>query len=89
MRRSILTRLIESGFQITPDALQYILDLESPLQTIESVILVKDPNETPSILSKEYVESLIEGHKVVSEQEEIKDWVLNTSSGFGKKVSLK
>jgi DNA polymerase II small subunit len=71
MRRSILARLLESGFQITPDALQYILDLESPLQTVETVILVKNPNETPSILSREYIESLIEGRKLVSEPREV------------------
>ena len=71
MRRSILTRLIESGFQITPDALQYILDLESPLQALESVILVKNPNETPSVLSREYIEALIEGRKPVPEPEEV------------------
>jgi len=78
MRRNVLTRLIESGFQITPDALQYILNLESPLQTIESIILVKDPNETPSILSREYVESLIEGRKVVSESKEVQIEVIET-----------
>jgi len=71
MRRNILARLIESGFQITPDALKYILGLESPLQTLESVILVKNPNETPSVLSKEYIESLIEGHDTIPAPEEV------------------
>lgn len=79
MRRSILTRLIESGFQITPDALQYILDLESPLQTVETVILVKDPNVTPSILSREYVASLIEGSKLFSEPKEVLTELLEIS----------
>ena len=63
-RRIILARLIESGFQITPDALQYVLDLESPLETIESMILVKNPNESSSVLSKEYIESLVEGREI-------------------------
>jgi DNA polymerase II small subunit len=66
-RRSILARLIESGFQITPDALQYLLDLDSPLETVESVILVKNPTDSPSVLSKEYIESLIEGRELVSQ----------------------
>jgi len=48
-----LALLIESGFQITPDALQYILDLESPLKTVESVLLANKPDESPSVLSKE------------------------------------
>ncbi|MGY5871983.1 MAG: metallophosphoesterase [Candidatus Thorarchaeota archaeon] len=53
--------LIKSGFQITPDALQYILDLDSPMETVESVILVKNPVDSPSVLSKEFIESLIKG----------------------------
>jgi len=63
-RRTILARIIESGFQITPDALQYVLNLESPLETIESMILVKNPNESLSVLSKEYIESLVEGREI-------------------------
>ena len=64
-RRTILARLIESGFQITPDALQYILDLDFPIETVETTILAKDPSESPSVLSKEYVESLVEGRKII------------------------
>jgi len=67
IRRNILALLIESGFQITPDALEFILGLESPLETIESVILVKNPAESPSILSKEYIESLIKGRDTFSQ----------------------
>ncbi len=68
MRRTILARLIESGFQITPDALQYLLTLEAPLETVESVILVKSPTDSTSILSKEVVESLIEGRDVIPQE---------------------
>ena len=67
IRRNILARLIESGFQITPDALQYLLDQESPIETMESMILVKNPADSPSVLSKEYIESLLEGREVVSQ----------------------
>jgi len=35
------------------------------MKTVESKILVKNPAESPSILSKEYIESLIEGYDVV------------------------
>jgi len=65
IRRNILARLIESGFQITPDALQYLLDQKSPMETVESKILVKNPAESPSVLSKEYIESLIEGQEEI------------------------
>ncbi len=67
IRRNILARLIESGFQITPDALQYLLDQKSPLETVESKILVKNPTDSPSVLSKEYIESLVEGRELISQ----------------------
>ena len=62
-----MARLIESGFQITPDALQYLLDQKSPLETVESKILVKNPTDSPSVLSKEYIESLVEGRELISQ----------------------
>ncbi len=37
-RRSILTRIINAGFQITPDALDYIMSLPSPIAIIENLI---------------------------------------------------
>lgn len=40
------------------------------METIESLILVKNPDEGPSILSKEFIESLIEGREVVIEPKE-------------------
>ena len=70
-RRNILALLIESGFQITPDALEFILNLEFPLETVESVILVKNPAESPSILSREYIESLIKGQDTFSQSIEL------------------
>ena len=60
MRRNILAILIKSGFQITPDALDYILDLETPLQTVELVISSKRESESQPILSREYIKALIE-----------------------------
>ena len=66
IRRNILTLLIESGFQIAPDALQYLLELESPLDIVENIILVKNPANSPSVLSKDYIESLSEGRDTFS-----------------------
>lgn len=61
VRRDVLRLLIESGFQITPDALEYILNQESPMNAVETVLLVDTDGELPQVLSKSYVESLIEG----------------------------
>jgi len=61
VRRNVLRLLIESGFQITPEALEYILDQETPMDAVETVLRVDPPEERSQILSKSYVESLIEG----------------------------
>ncbi|MCK5265054.1 MAG: hypothetical protein KAR03_05550, partial [Candidatus Thorarchaeota archaeon] len=37
------------------------------METVESVILVKNPAESPSILSREYIESLIKGQDTFSQ----------------------
>lgn len=42
------------------------MNLEFPLETVESVILIKNPTESPSVLSKEYIESLIDGRDTFS-----------------------
>ena len=60
VRRSILALLIESGFQVTPDALDYILTLESPIEKVESVLLTKFANDSPLVLSKDYIISIFE-----------------------------
>jgi DNA polymerase II small subunit len=65
-RRNILAILIKSGFQITPDALDYILDLDAPVEIVESVILSNVPIDSSSVLTREYVESLIEEKRVAS-----------------------
>jgi DNA polymerase II small subunit len=64
VRRNVLAILIKSGYQVTPDALDFILNLESPVTTVESVILTRLPADSPPVLSKEYVESLIEKQKI-------------------------
>jgi len=37
------------------------------LETVESKILVKNPTDSPSVLSKEYIESLVEGRELISQ----------------------
>ena len=66
MRRNVLAILIKSGFQITPDALDYILNLDTPMEIVESVILSNESIDSFSVLTREYIESLIEGKSVES-----------------------
>jgi len=63
-RRNVLAILIKSGFQITPDALDYILNLDAPLEIVNSVILSNVSIDSSSVLTREYVELLIEGKTV-------------------------
>ena len=50
--------LIESGLQITPDALEYLLDKDEPMDAVAEILKVESH---PEVLSREYVESIIEG----------------------------
>lgn len=59
-RRSILARLIKSGLQIAPDALDYILTLEFPFEKVESIILAQAKIDSSIVLSKEYIVSLFD-----------------------------
>jgi DNA polymerase II small subunit len=59
--RKVLAILIKSGFQITPDALDHILSFDNPVEIVESIISSKAPIDSSSVLTREYVESLIEG----------------------------
>ncbi len=73
-RHSVLAILIKSGFQITPDALDYILTLRAPVQIVESIISTKVQSESPSVLTKDLVQSIVEGQQVItSSKEKISD----------------
>ena len=69
LRRDLLRRLIESGYQISPDALDYILRLDSPQRAIEAIISTNNVSDTPKVLSKEFVEGVITGEKHVQSDE--------------------
>jgi DNA polymerase II small subunit len=71
VRRNILAILIESGFQVTPDALDYILDLDSPVETVKSVIMAKLSDDSPSVLSRDYIESLLEEKRTSQSSQKI------------------
>ncbi|MGY5855114.1 MAG: hypothetical protein RTS72_00850, partial [Candidatus Thorarchaeota archaeon] len=61
IRRNVLKLLIESGLQVAPEALEYILHLDTPIETVKSVIILDAAVKHPPVLSRPYVESLIEG----------------------------
>ncbi|MFW9832477.1 MAG: DNA-directed DNA polymerase II small subunit [Candidatus Thorarchaeota archaeon] len=67
VRRNVLKLLIESGFQVAPEALEYILLLDTPLETVRSVLITDKAGTHPPVLSLPYVESLIEGKSPVIE----------------------
>ncbi len=60
-RRNLLKLLIESGFQVAPEALEYILHLDAPIETIKSILITNEVGKHPAVLSRHYVKSLIEG----------------------------
>jgi DNA polymerase II small subunit len=53
--------LIESGLQVAPEALEYILHLDSPIETVKSILIDEASGKHPPVLSRSYVESLIKG----------------------------
>jgi DNA polymerase II small subunit len=57
-RRSILALLVKSGLQVSPDALDYLEHLESPLEIVE-LVLDSDGSMLPPVLSKDYIESFL------------------------------
>lgn len=61
IRRNVLKLLIESGLQVAPEALEYILHLDTPIETVKSAIIADAAVKHPPVLSRSYVESLIEG----------------------------
>ena len=61
LRRNVLERLIKAGFQITPDSLDFLISLESPIEMVNALVLENSPNSCPPVLSREFLESWIEG----------------------------
>jgi len=60
VQRTILRILTKSGFQISSDALDYLSNLEFPLEAVESVLNSVEKEDAPTVLSVEYIHSLIE-----------------------------
>jgi len=56
---------------VAPDALEYILHLDAPIETVKSVLIADAARTHPPVLSRPYVESLIEGQSSDTTLEEI------------------
>jgi DNA polymerase II small subunit len=70
-RKTILKKLIESGLQVSPDALEYILSLDSPLVTVETIVATSSTH--PPVLSLEYMRN-----QFAEEDVEIEDPAMQT-----------
>jgi DNA polymerase II small subunit len=67
-RRNLLKKLIKEGFQISPDALEYILSLESPSHVVDSIIVAgRRQTSRPSVLSRDFIEILLNNEVKESE----------------------
>ncbi|MFX0107731.1 MAG: metallophosphoesterase, partial [Candidatus Hodarchaeota archaeon] len=70
-RRLLLKRLIKSGYQVSPDALDYILSLETPSSVVDAIIEVSTSIEGPNVLSRDYIVKLLEGPESKESVQEI------------------
>jgi DNA polymerase II small subunit len=59
-----LERLIKAGFQIAPDSLDFLINLESPVEIVNALVLENSPSDCPSVLSRDFLESWIEERKM-------------------------
>ncbi|MFX1417182.1 MAG: hypothetical protein ACFFC0_10245, partial [Promethearchaeota archaeon] len=60
-RRALLKRLIKSGIQISPDALDFLLGLDSPMSVVDSLVGQRKASTHPSVLSREYIAEWLTG----------------------------
>jgi DNA polymerase II small subunit len=64
LKRNVLERLIKAGFQITPDSLEFLTSLESPIEMVNALVLENAPSDCPPVLSREFLESWIEEREI-------------------------
>ena len=60
LKRNVLERLVKAGFQITPESLEFLTSLESPIEMVNALVLENAPSDCPPVLSREFLESWIE-----------------------------
>ena len=61
-RKKILKKIIESGLQIAPDALDLIAKSERPVELVDSVIQSGIDSTTMPVISQELIKEIIAGH---------------------------
>lgn len=60
LRRTLLKKIVTSGYQISPDALDYIIGLEAPEEIVEVIVTKSDSSEFPAVLSRGFLASLVD-----------------------------
>lgn len=60
LRRLLLKKIVTSGFQIAPDALDYIVGLESPEDIVETIVTEGESTDFPVILSRDFLVSYVD-----------------------------
>lgn len=58
---------------MAPEALEYILHLDTPIETVKSVLIADADGKHPPVLSRFYVESLVEGKRSDEAPEEVQE----------------
>ncbi|MDF1539729.1 MAG: metallophosphoesterase [Candidatus Thorarchaeota archaeon] len=71
LRRLLLKKIVTSGFQIAPDALDYIVGLESPLDIVETIVTGGESIVFPVIISRDFLVSYVDELRPISLEPEI------------------
>ncbi len=59
IRSTVLKKIISSGYQISPDALDYIMGFEAPLQIVDVIITKSNAENGQSFLSRVVIDDLL------------------------------
>lgn len=73
LRRLLLKKIVTSGFQIAPDALEYIVGLDEPEEIVETIVSEKASSDFPMILSRDFLISYIDEMRPIKVAPEIED----------------
>jgi len=60
LRRHLLKKLVSSGYQVSPDALDYIANLDDPEDVVQIVIDECSVSDSPTVISRDFLISLLE-----------------------------
>lgn len=60
IRKSLLRKLVSSGYQVSPDALDYITSLDTPYEVVEMILEGGLGLDVPSVISRDFVASFLD-----------------------------